>query len=379
MQQKSSIYIKNSILLAVSNLLSRISTKATQREADNILIATTTGIGDTLFSTPALRAIKESFPNSIITAIVTPLSRQLLLNNPFVDRFLVINDPINIINIISLSYKLIKRKFTTAIVFHASQRIIWPLCKIAGAYKTIGESFGTKTGMSQYLTKQINNPYRMHTIDRRLSLVNSIGAYTNNKKMDLFLTTYEKQFATTFISSNTLSEKQLLIGVHPGAKDSFKCWPSEYFISTINELAMKFNCHFFITGSSNEKPLVNIILDNTENSTFVNASIRKSAAIIQKLDLFITNDSGPMHIAFALSTPTIALFSPSDHIRTGPIMPSENIVVINKPVTCHPSDHKKTTKHQCFETNCTDRDCMRQILPSMVVNASSKILQKRTL
>ena len=115
-----------------------------------------------------------------------------------------------------------------------------------------------------------------------------------------------------------------------------------------------------ITGDPSEKILADEIAAHIPGAISLAGKlpVRITAALIEKLDLFITNDTGPMHIAFAMGTPTLALFSPTDPTLCGPYKINHGIV-IQKPKTCIP----------CIRKSCVSPFCMEQIDPQTVYEA----------
>lgn len=92
------------------------------------LVVSTTGIGDTLWGTPAIRALKETYPDSFVGVLTTPTGAELLKGNPYIDRFFIFRRGINgIFSLLNLLVELRKERFDVAFIFHASDRVIWPL------------------------------------------------------------------------------------------------------------------------------------------------------------------------------------------------------------------------------------------------------------
>ena len=115
-----------------------------------------------------------------------------------------------------------------------------------------------------------------------------------------------------------------LVALHPGAKDLFKQWPPEHFAQLGKQLARQLGCRIFVTGTESEKECVTAIASQIDGAIVVlDLPLRKMAALMGHMHLIITNDTGPMHVAFAMKTPTIALFSPTNPALCGPYPPLE--------------------------------------------------------
>ncbi|MEK6673086.1 MAG: glycosyltransferase family 9 protein [Nitrospirota bacterium] len=332
------------------------------------MVVSTTGIGDTLWGTPAIKALRETFPDAYICVLTNPAGFEVLKGNPDIDDILIfIQGSFGYLSCIGLLTQLRKKNIATAFIFHSSDRIIWPLCFFSGAVNIIGIE-GQSKGLDFILTKTIKLQDNIHGIETRLRLVKQVGAKNASRTISIYLADREREAAVRFMESNGIKkENSSIIGFQPGAQKPFKCWPQENFIEAGNILVKSLGCKIIVTGDSSERELVDEIASGIKGAVPAagKLSIRETAAIIEKMNLFITNDTGPMHIAFALKTPTIALFSPTDPRLCGPHH-ADRVAIISKPITCNPCTGKK----------CLNPVCMEQIEVKEVVE-SAKVMLRR--
>jgi ADP-heptose:LPS heptosyltransferase len=142
-----------------------------------------------------------------------------------------------------------------------------------------------------------------------------------------------------------------LIALHPGAKDAFKQWPASHFIELGKRLHAALNATILITGTPGEQALVDAIASQIpEAQSITHLPLRTFAALLQNVDLMVSNDTGAMHVAFAMRTPTIALFTPTNPVHCGPFA-AKNVLTIAKAPTCTP----------CLRKKCTSPFCLLQI------------------
>src|SRR5262249_33690576 len=142
-----------------------------------------------------------------------------------------------------------------------------------------------------------------------------------------------------------------LIALHPGAKDGFKQWPAAHFVELGNRLVRSLGCRIIVTGTPQEKSLVESISSQIDRAIpATDLPLLSAAALIKKMDLMISNDTGPMHIAFATRTPTIGIFAPTDPKLCGPYFVENALTVAKKP-TCSP----------CLKKKCGEPFCLLQI------------------
>lgn len=318
-------------------------------ENPRILIISSTGLGDTLWGVPALRQLRHRYPNAYIGALTSPIGKEVLKECPYLDTVIEIENPV-MPSALKLLKTLRKEHFQIGYVFHLSQRPILPLCILGGLSKCIGTASINK-GLDFLLTHKIEKQSE-HEIVRRLRIVD--GDPTDTR--------------LEFFPSHALeSPKKTLIGMHPGAKDTFKMWDEEYFTQVGKALAKEYDAQIIVTGSAAEAPLARSIADSIPGAVSVAGkfSLSDTAALMQSFSLMISNDTGPMHLAFALSVPTIALFCATDPKLCGPL-DVPNATVISASKTCFP----------CLKKRCKLPFCLKQISPSEVIEAANGLLQK---
>ncbi|HEX2579470.1 MAG TPA: glycosyltransferase family 9 protein [Rhabdochlamydiaceae bacterium] len=323
------------------------------------LIVSTTGLGDTLWGTPAIRALRETYRDAYIAVITTALGKQVLQSNPHINEIFIVNNP-PFFPLLKLFPTLIKRKISHVLVFHISQRPLLPFCALIGAERIIGTEKINK-GLDFLLTDKLETK-RIHEIQRRLEVVEATGAKAVSKQMEFFPSDEDHKKA------EALLPKGLVVGLHPGAKDRFKQWPPSHFIKLGLRLKEKLGCEIIVTGTPSEKALVETITGSIEGSIgiYETVSITTLAALLSKLSLYITNDTGPLHIACASTTPTIALFTPTDPVLCGPYF-APHVTVLQKKPTCFP----------CLKKKCNEPFCMLQISTDEVLQAALELLEDK--
>lgn len=352
---------KNKLIHACVRLLKPKSLNLSQEH--RFLILSTTGLGDTLWATPAIRALRECFATSYIAVLTSQLGKILLQHNRRIDELFVLKEPL-FSSLFSLYRQLKSKKITHVLSFHTSQRAVLPLASLLGAQQIIG-THGIHKGLDCLLTHPLEN-IPMHEIQRRLCIVSKVGAHSLDSSMELFLSSEDERMAENFLDELHIPSYLPLICLHPGSKDRFKQWPISHFIELGNQLIQNLGCRILVTGNASEKPLVSHIATKIEGAFGVtHLPLLTSAALIKRMDLMITNDTGPMHLAFAQKVPTLALFSPTDPKLCGPYY-VDNTSVIARKQTCTP----------CLRKKCREPFCMMQIGVQQVYEAALKLFYK---
>ena len=353
------MHIKNHLIKAAVSLLKPHTPNS--GEEKRFLILSTTGLGDTLWGTPALRALRESFKASYIGVVTSEVGGALLKHNRNSDELFVITDPLAR-SLVPLYRKLKAKKITHILHFHTSQRAMLPLAALLGAQAIIGTQ-GINKGLDCFLTHPIANTPAVHEIQRRLDIVAQVGAQASDPSMQLFLSPEDEQMADTFLRGLHLPPDLPLIALHPGSKDPFKQWPPSHFIALGNQLVQNLGCRILVTGTASEKSLVNEIASQIEGAfAATHLPLLGAAALIKRMRMMISNDTGPMHLAFAQNIPTIGLFTPTDPKLCGPYFALSARLIEKKP-TCLP----------CLRKKCREPFCLLQIGVQEVYDVAWKL------
>ncbi len=351
--------LKNKILKSLVNALKpKLPTLGDEKR---FLILSTTGLGDTLWATPAIRALRQCYPTSYIGVITSPIGHEVLLHNRRIDELFVTADPL-FRSLIELYRKLRPKQITHVLNFHTSQRPMLPLASVLGALEIHGTQ-GINKGLDVLLSHpQDNEP--MHEIQRRLKIAAAVGAHTLDSSMELFLSSEDEKAAEAFLNSLPFPSYLPMIALHPGAKDKFKQWPPSHFAELGNRLIQNLGCRIIVTGTPNERELIESIASEIDGAEIaVDLPLRAAAALIKKMDLMISNDTGPMHIAFAVKTPAIGIFTPTNPHLCGPYFADHALAIAKKP-TCTP----------CLKKKCQEPFCLLQIGVQEVYDAATQLV-----
>lgn len=310
-----------------------------------ILAVSTTALGDTLWTMPALAALRNDFPEAYLALLTSDIGLEITRYNPWTDATYLLDRPWHL-------WHHLRKQFDTVILFHASQRIVPALCASLGAKRLIGTK-GLHKGLDDLFTHTLPLTAQ-HEVDRRLALVKHLGGSAKKSPLSFFLKPEEKK---------TLDG--VWVALHPGAKDLYKCWPIEHFAAVGRALEQTFSCNLLITGGKEEKPLMENLKKLLPSATLLDhtLSLREFAATLDAVGLLISNDTGPLHLASAVQTPAIGIYSPTDPALCGPYE-SKTTIVCSKPPTCRP----------CLRRKCREPFCLLQISPEEVFQQACRLL-----
>ncbi len=352
--------LKNILLQSLVRIFAFCSRNKQKGACHKILILSTTGLGDTLWATPALSILRSHLPSAYIVAITSPFGVEILENNPHIDQCIVLKK-----SWIPLYFRLNRHAFDTALIFHTSQRMASVFCHLLKIPEIIGFEKEHK-GLDSFLTKLLKKGGE-HEIEKRVRLVSCLGAHSTDRSMEVFTSSQHEDKASLYLQTAGYCKEKPLVGLHPGSKDPFKRWHAEGFIYVGTRLAKELNCQIIVTGSKEETPLVKHVASSIPGAFSLEKpfSVLELAALQKHMDLFITNDTGPMHLAAAVKTPLLALFGPTNPSLCGPLG-SGPIHSISAPPACTPRLRKK----------CRAPFCLLQIGDLQVYTAAKKLLGK---
>lgn len=350
--------MKNTILKLLVGCVKKLTRENKERSESHFLIISTTGIGDTLWATPALKNLKDTFPKSIVVVVTSLLGKEVLDQNPYIDKLYTIKDPI-FFHLFLLYKKLSQYRFATCILFHTSQRALLPFVSILGIPCIIG-NVGMHKGFDYLLSHPIIPCSAHHEIERRLTLLKPLGIHSKQSLLEVYLSEEDYRLPDVL-------DKDCWIILHPGASQPFKQWPKESYLQLGKELASQLNARIAITGNAKEALLCTEIAKGIPGAISLAGiiTLRTFAAFCSKANLLITNDTGPMHLAFAQKLPTIAIFSPTNPKICGPYH-IDNAYSLYEMQTCFP----------CLGKKCRDPLCLLQISWRQVADLSIKVYRE---
>lgn len=287
-------------------------------------------LGDLLAGTPLFRALKERYPESNLTCIVSPANADAVVKNRFIDEIFIFDKNkllsvrylISLKNILSKKYDIAVVPVVVSISFTSNL-----IARISNSRVRIGaRSLEGKTNKSKYLfDRLIDLDWRtqpdLHVAEKILSIVKPFGINTNNFGIEISFDSDDKMIAEKFINENIENKRAKLIGIHAGAGKPPNRWAKERFLSLINFLKEKYSVNIFLTASDADEKIISYLKEenNFPLPVFKNKSIPQVAALCDSCDLFITNDTGVMHIAGATSCKQISLFGPTNPFNWAPI------------------------------------------------------------
>jgi heptosyltransferase-2 len=333
-----------------------------------ILVRATNWVGDAVMSIPALRALRERFPDAEISILARPWVADLYCREPFCDR-LIPYSPHGWREKWNAARKLRPLKFDCAILLQNAFEAA-AIALLAGIPERIGYA---RDGRSLLLTRAIPVPRKGeipgHERFYYIELLRRAGIVDAPLRNDLVrLDCAEAARAAGMERFRALGLASAIIGLSPGAAyGTAKRWLPERFADAANRLARELDASVAIFGSKDERDLCETVRGavaapsrNFAGETTLAEFIELAAAC----RVYLTNDSGAMHIASALGVPTVAIFGATDDVGTGPTGPLSRVV--RESVECSP----------CLKRECPiDHRCMTRVDAARVARVALDLLK----
>ncbi|OGX15664.1 MAG: hypothetical protein A2166_02725, partial [Omnitrophica WOR_2 bacterium RBG_13_41_10] len=345
-----------------------------------ILIIKFWGMGSILLASPVLRAIKKKFPESQLYFLT-------LIQNKDICRTLKIIDNTMCLDVKNLSTFLIglwrlfrtfrKEKFDLVIDLEFFTNFTALVTFITGSNYTVG--FQThKRWRNKFYTHRVTFAHDKHIRDIFLKMAHVLDIDTKDKSLERpFISVKERKAIEQLFRANNIRDDEILItlniNAHPLSYN--RRWPKENFVRLNKGLLERKNVRIFLIGGKDDKRYVDDFKQLFEHSPRVinlcnRISLEELVALLERCDLLITNDSGPLHLATALEMPTVSFFGPETPSLYGPI--ENEHIIFYKDLPCSPCLNVYTVK----TSDCQDNKCMKAITVEEVLEKVNIFLEK---
>jgi heptosyltransferase-2 len=349
----------------------RISTVRSLSEAKNILIRGTNWIGDAVMTLPALTAVRKSFPDARISVLAKPWVAEIYRISPAVDEIILFQSPgihAGIRGKIRLAQELRRMNFDMALLLQNAieAAIIAWLAKIPirAGYNSDGRGL-----LLTHSIKRTKAVRQVHQTRYYLEMVKSLGCRTEEADVFLRLGKDIEALAETTLNTLGIDSRAPIIGLAPGATyGPAKKWFPDRFAEVADRLIQGYDAQVIAFGSPDDRETGDEVQGNARNplrNLAGRTSLQETIALISRCDLFISNDSGLMHVAGALNIPTVALFGSTNPATTSPV--GDHSRIIYKGASCSP----------CLKKTCpTDFRCMDAIRVDEVYAVAEGLLTR---
>lgn len=286
----------------------------------SVVVFSTAGIGDTLSDTPAIRALRESFPDCRITVVVHRGRRAVLEGNPNIDRLIPhAKGPVRFLRTL---LAIRAERPDTAVTLRANDPDIWPLAYLSGARVIISRPQMTRFPFLVNLPVGVPDWMERPGVEQTLEIVRVLGADTADPRMDIVVPAAARASIARRLAAHGLDDRILIaMQVHGSPRLSFRDWPVERFVALGRQILATYPVHLVITGGREDAlraTEVGTALGREATVVAGQLALPETAALLTRCRMLITTDTGIMHLGFAVRVPTLALLHPYNAHRVGP-------------------------------------------------------------
>jgi ADP-heptose:LPS heptosyltransferase len=335
-----------------------------------VCILATSGIGNLIMLTPMIRSLRRGLPGARITVVVSPNgAKDVIEGSDLVDEVLVLDS--------KRTLKEIRDDWPDLTIAATHRGFIRAKRAFrTGAMYRLGFRYDheDKLDIGLLFTHTVALDESKHEVEQGLDFIRALRL-PEIRELYMHIEDEDRAIAGRILHDTGVQEGDLLVGIHAGlgADDpKGRCWPMDRFARLGDILIGDYGAELIMVGGSAEVSVANRIASIMQNKPIILAgktTLRQTAAVIEKCQLFISNDGGPMHIAAAVGTPVIGIFGPTDSARYGPY--GENCSVVKSDLPCSPCHEPHSP-----EIECQNLDCLEAISVDMVMEAASPRLHQ---
>lgn len=364
------------VLRGVRKVLERTAQDAlrTAKYAFNrILIVRTDRIGDVLLSTPVIKALRQGYPHAYIAMMVSPYAKDIVDGNPYLDEVIIYDKDgkhRSWARSVKFAANLKKKRFGLALVLHPANRVHL-VTFLAGIPKRLG--YDLKLGF--LLTDRLKHAKQSgekHELEYNLDLVRYLGIEPEDKSLFMPIKPESEKSVSILFGREGIKDSDGILALHPGASCPSKVWPNERFAEAADRLVARYGFKVLVLAGPKDIKLAQNVIKQMRNQGVDLAgrtSVSQLASILKRCKLFISNDSGPVHVAAAVGTPVISIFGRAQKglgpKRWGPLGLKD--IFLHKTVGCI----------ECLAHNCNKEfACLKAVTVDDVLSAADAVLKK---
>jgi heptosyltransferase-2 len=340
---------------------------------ENVLLLQTSFLGDTVLTLPLIDEIRRQFPVKKLTLLCQPSSRELLHDHPGIDEIIVDDKKKADRGFAGLRAKaraLQAQGFTLALTPHKSLR---------SALMLYWAEIPCRVGFRQskgwfFFHKRVNRDPSRHDVERNLSILTAFGLRVEDcrREIELPVSAKTQDAVNRKLTGIGIKEDDLVIGVCPGSVWPTKRWSIAGFAELIRMIKQRIACVILLFGGPEDAPVIEQVQRRSGRDAINlvdQIGLGELPAAISRCALFVTNDSGPMHVAVARRIPTVAIFCATTP-ELGFFPYTENAIVVGKNLSCRPCG-----THGGRRCPLGHAHCIEQIQAQTVLEAAEKLLR----
>ena len=332
-----------------------------------IMVRANNWIGDVVMISPALKALRETYPGARIEVVARPHVAGCFAGHPWVDD-VVLHEPRGrhrgVMGFRRLALELRARRYDMAVLFQKAFSAAL-LAFMAKAPKRVGFATDMRGALLTHPIEETERDRSIHHVEYFLTVARSAGCDVSAipRRVYFPLDDASRSFASERLAQAGASRFSFLAVIATGASKPPRAWPAERFAELARMLARDRGAGILVVGGPGDRADADVVLVAAGQSgidAVGSTTVRQMGALIERCRVFVGNDSGPMHVAAALDVPVLALFGPGVPAKTAPYMPPDRYVALTNGFHCAPC-------RQDFFRECDPAPSMKPIDRKSVV------------
>lgn len=326
-----------------------------------ILIRGVNWVGDAVMTTPAIAGIRKTFPRAQISLLVKPWVAGVFAGNPHIDEILIYDGEgrhRGVTGLLQLARELRESRFELAILlqnaFEAALLAFLARIPHRIGYNTQGRGLLLTTAVAQDRSTR-----KLHYGDYYLALLGALGWAEEKREPSLFLSSQTEERAEALLAEEGVRPQDTLVAFNPGSiYGSARRWPEERFAALADRLVEDLGVKVLLTGAKVDGAVARAVRSYARYPQHVidligRTDIQLLAAVLRRCAVFVTIDTGSMHIGAAVGVPLVAIFGPTNEKTAFPL---GRHVLLRHPVPCSPCLLRECPiDHRCMTGISVDR------------------------
>jgi lipopolysaccharide heptosyltransferase I len=333
-----------------------------------ILLIKPSALGDVVHTLPILRLLRRRFSDAHIAWMIDPSFADLIDSHPDLNEIILFKkkhyarswrDGAAAMDLFDFKTNLRDRKFDLAIDLQGLFRSAW-LAFFSGAPVRIG--FGNAREMAPlfYTHRVPIRSMEVHAIERYRALAEALGCAREAVEFDFAISNDHRAQLRRRAENCGVNLDNRFAVLLPGTNWETKKWPAEHFAALVPMLRERLGIESIVAGGPDAPTIPGAM------SLIGQTTLKQLVALLERAEVVIANDTGPMHIAAALGRPLVSVFGPTNPVRTGPYQRMDTVVRLN--IACSP----------CYKRECSHTSCMQWLTPEMVLQRVTTAMRTAT-
>ncbi len=344
-----------------------------------ILLVRLDHIGDLLMATPAIAALRRKFPEACIDLLGGERAKEVFRGNRDIDRILTFDatwyDPrrgkeIWPIDVTSLLWKLRREKYDCAVDLRGDFRVILLFLWLIGARRRMGFH---DLGLGFLLTDSVSYDPEKSYLDLNFDALSPLDIKRDDRSTRFFVAEEEVAYVENIFKEHGLGRDDMIIGINPTSNRIEQRWSEKRFAELSDLFVKEYQAKILLLSAPSEAALARKMLSFLKQPVIDlvgKTSLGQLGALMKKLSLYIANDSGPMHLAISLKTPTIGLFGTTSVKKSWPYNKNSSLF---QPITS-----QVDCRRPCYEKDCDPKKCFDLITVEEVFAAARRLLKSKS-